>query len=344
MPTALVGTLPGLLTLGVGLGGGLLFLVLSIPLPWVLGSFFATAVLAQMGVRFTLPSGWRGLAMLVIGTMLGAGFDPGVIGQAVQWIPSILLTLALSAVFFWGAYRLLLRYSDMDRTTAFLSAVPGGLSVASALADDLGGDLRRIALCHSARLAVLLVLTPVLIGFVSDYDLTAASRIAFEHAEPLEAVPLLLLALCAAGGWALARGLRFSTGMLLFPLILSAVLHITGATSAHVPPAISVAAQLVIGCGIGVRFQGYRLRDIYRDARVSALTGVLLALASFAAAWLTAQVTGQQAAALLLAYLPGGAPELGVVALALNIDPAMVAAHSMMRVLAIVVALTVLRP
>ncbi|MDO5606223.1 MAG: AbrB family transcriptional regulator [Paracoccus sp. (in: a-proteobacteria)] len=334
----------GLATLATGLAGGVLFLWLSIPLPWILGSFFATAILAQMGVRFVLPGSWRGYAMVVIGTMLGAGFDQDTVNHVTEWIPSILIMLTLTAIFYWAAFRLLLRFSDMDRQTAFLSAVPGGLSVVSALAENLGGDLRRIALCHTSRLAVLLILTPILIGFISDYDLSTASRVALEHDEPFELLPMSLLALCALGGWALARLLRFSTGMLVFPLLLSAGLHITGVTSAHVPPAFSIIAQLIIGCGIGMRFQGYRLRDILRDGRVSALTGVALALISFGAAWATARLTGQSPAALLLAFLPGGAPELGVVALALDINPAMVAAHSMTRMMMIVLALSFYRP
>ena len=44
-------------------------------------------------------------------------------------------------------------------------------------------------------------------------------------------------------------------------------------------------------------------------------------------------------APLFLAYLPGGAPELGVVALALAIDPALVAAHHVLRVFLIVAVL-----
>jgi membrane AbrB-like protein len=333
----------GLATLAAGLCGGMLFYGLAIPLPWVLGSFLATAVLAQVGVKLSLPSRWRGYAMLIIGTMLGAGFEQSAVTHFGEWLPSILVMLVLSAGFYWVVYKSLLRFSDMDPTTAFLSAVPGGLSVVSALAEDLGGDLRRIALCHTCRLVVLLLLTPVMIGLVSDYDLSSASKAAFSQAQPFDLVPMSWLALCAALGWLLAKALNFSMGMLMFPLFFSAAIHITGLTDAHVPPVFSIIAQLVIGCGIGTRFHGYALRDVVRDGRVAAATGLVLALTSFGAAWATAQITGQETAALLLAFLPGGAPELGVVALSLNIDPAMVAVHSMIRVLAIILALAFYR-
>lgn len=329
-------------TLLLGFVGGLAFLYLSIPLPWVLGSFFATGVLSQVGLRLSLPAAWRGYAMLVIGTMLGSGFDRNVVDHAWTWLPTIVLMLALSGIFFGAAFVMLRRWGNMGTETAIFSAVPGGLSIVSAMAEDYGADVRRIALCHSARLAVLLVLAPIMIGWISDFDLADANRIAFARAEPIDPVQFAILAACAGIGWGLARVLRIPSGLLLMPLLLSAAAHISGITLAHVPMSFSIAAQLVIGCGIGTRFQGYHLTDIVRDGRISAVIGLGLGVASFAAAWIAAQITGHEVAPLLLAFLPGGAPELGVVALSLGIDPAMVAAHHFMRVVFIALALPAL--
>ncbi|MDS1138061.1 AbrB family transcriptional regulator [Nitratireductor indicus] len=325
----------GLAALAAGLCGGLLFFYLSIPLPWVLGSFAATGLLSQLGVKLSMPARWRGYAMLIIGTMLGAGFTPEIVEHAATWLPTLCAMLVLSWLFFTGAFALLKRFSDMDTGTALLAAVPGGLAMVSALAEDYHADVRRIALCHSARLVVLLVMTPFMIGLVSDYDLATSTSVALAHPEPFDAVQLSLLAACLLVGWALARLTKLPSGLMLLPLLLSALLHVTGVASAHVPLPLSVLAQLVIGCGIGIRFQGYRARDILRDGRLAAFTSLIFGLASLAAAWITAQVTGHEIAPLLLAYLPGGAPELGVVALALDIDPAMVATHHVVRVLAI---------
>lgn len=330
----------GLAPLAAGFTGGLLFLYLNIPLPWILGSFAVTAGLAQLGVKLTLPSTWRNYAMLIIGTMLGAGFSADVLPNIIRWLPSIAFMLLLTAAFFWVVYRSLMRFGRMDQTTAFLAAVPGGFSVVSAIAEDMGGDLKRIAMCHTSRMVVLLVLTPILIGFISDYDLAGASRVALDGGFAIDTGAILLLAFCGGIGWVAAKALRFNSGMLMFPLILSAGIHMGGLTDAHVPAMFSIAAQLVIGCSIGTKFQGYRFKDIIKDSWISGVMGGLCAIACFFIAKAMSGALDLSAPALLLAYMPGGAPELGVVALALGIEPALVATHSLIRVLGLIIAMS----
>ncbi len=330
----------GLGTLAVGFTGGLLFLYLNIPLPWILGSFATTALLAQLRVKLAFPATWRSYAMLIIGTMLGAGFSVDVLPNIIRWLPSIAFMLLLTAIFFWVVYRCLMRFGNMDQTTAFLAAVPGGFSVVSAIAEDMGGDLKRIAMCHTSRMVVLLVLTPILIGFISDYDLARASRVALDHGFEISPGAILLLLFCGSFGWVAAKALRFNSGMLMFPLILSAGIHMAGLSEAHVPPMFSIAAQLVIGCGIGTKFQGYKFKDIIKDSWISGVMGGGCAVASFLIAKQIAGLLNLSAPALLLAYMPGGAPELGVIALALGIEPALVATHSMIRVLGLIIAMS----
>ncbi|ETD72701.1 hypothetical protein V757_02645 [Pelistega indica] len=52
-------------------------------------------------------------------------------------------------------------------------------------------------------------------------------------------------------------------------------------------------------------------------------------------------VSGLDFATLLLVFLPGGAPEIGVMAMALDINPAIVTMHHMLRVLIIIVLVSI---
>lgn len=323
------------LAICVGLAGGALFLMLRIPLPWVLGSIAATALATRFGIPVRTPAGWRAVALLAIGVMLGAGFEEGVFGRLVDWFPSILVMLILSALFFALSYVLQRRLSGMDRATAFLATVPGGFAIVVALADELGADTRRIALTHAARVVVLLLMTPIMFGWVADLDLGGVAGDQLAHLEWGDPFDLAMMAGCAAGGWALSRVVPLPSGALLFPLVLSAALHAGGVVTAHVPAPVSIMAQVVLGAGVGARFSGYRTSEIIRDGWVAAATGVVLGLGAFAGAWAYARATGEAVAPLLLAFMPGGAPELGVVALALNIDPAMVSTHHLSRVMVI---------
>ncbi|SDG88020.1 hypothetical protein SAMN04487974_11116 [Pelagibacterium luteolum] len=328
--------LAGLATLATGAIGGGIFLLASIPLPWVLGSLAATALISRTPVRQTMPPSWRGIAMVIVGTMLGAGFNSDVAQSAVLWLPSVIVMCVLSVAFWVISLAIFSRWSDMDPATALLSSVPGGLSVVTSIADDYNADTRRIALSHTARLVILLVLTPIMLQGVSDYDLTAAARQSLFVEEALDLSQSLMLFGCALLGFLIAKLIRLPSGLLVIPLVLSALAHATGLITMHVPGPLSILAQVIIGCSAGVKFSGYRFADIARDGWLSFVVGALLSITSMACAWGMAAALDLSLAPLLLSYLPGGAPELGVVSLAVQADPAMVAVHHVARVFLII--------
>ncbi len=136
--------------------------------------------------------------------------------------------------------------------------------------------------------------------------------------------------------------MKFPTGMLLFPLLASAVLHSTNISTALAPPSIASLAQLIIGTSVGVRFAGYSIKTIMKDGWLSIIIGLLLAAVALIATLIMQWITGMPFGPLLLVFLPGGAPEIGVMALALNIDPAMVTTHHMLRVLFLMVGVGLL--
>jgi membrane AbrB-like protein len=332
----------GALTLCLGAAGGLTFFWLNLPLPWVLGSLTAATLTTQVSsFQPKLPATWRSFAMVAIGTMLGTGFTQDVVARSGSWGISLIAMSLLSFIFCLFAYTVFRRWGAMDRSTALFAAMPGGLSVVSMLAEDYKVEINRVALCHSARLVVLLVSAPIVIKLISGIDLTDANQALFHSSEAIDPVKHGILAAVAVLCWAIAKRMGFPSAMLLIPLIGSAFLHATGIITVHVPPQLSVLAQIVIGASAGSRFVGYTLKQIVRDGWLAALVGAVLAIGSLLGALVIAPIVLEQTPALFLSYLPGGAPELGVVALALMIDPAMVAAHHVLRVFLIVAILPI---
>jgi membrane AbrB-like protein len=333
----------GAVTLFAGSAGGLAFFLLNLPLPWILGSLAASALVTQIShFQPRLPLSWRSYAMVAIGTMLGTGFTPEVVARSGTWVISLIIMSLLSITFGIMAYGVFRRWGGMNRSTALFAAMPGGLSIASILAEDYKTEVNRVVLCHTARLVVLLVSAPIVVQLISGIDLADANSAAYADPEAIDPLNHGLLAITAVASWFLARRLNFPSGMLLLPLLITAVLHATGVVTVHVPLILSTLAQIVIGSGVGARFASYTVLQIVRDGWLAAVVGVVLAIGSLTGAILVAPLTGGDTSALFLAYLPGGAPELGVVALALKIDPAMVAAHHVLRVFLIIAFLPVL--
>lgn len=333
----------GVITLMIGAAGGLVFFLLYLPLPWILGSLGSSVVLSRsLSFQPRLPQSWRNFAMVAIGTMLGAGFTPDVVARSGTWVVSLIAMSLLSAAFCLFAYAVFYRWGKMDRSTALFAAMPGGLSVVAMLSEDYKTETNRVVLCHSARLVVLLVVAPIVIQQISGIDVAASGRDSFALSPLVDPQSQGLLALAAGCSWFVASRLKFPSAMLLLPLAVSAVLHATEIVAVPVPLIVATIAQITIGASVAERFAGYRLDQIVRDGWLAAAVGAVLAAGSLACAALMAPLAGGEIAPLFLAYLPGGAPELGVVALSLSIDPAMVAAHHVLRVFLIVSILPVL--
>lgn len=334
----------GLLALIIGASGAVLFIYLGISLPWVLGSMVACASVSLCGLKLTIPKRWRSYALAIIGTILGSSFTLETMYSLPSWMVTITLMLLMSGLYLLCSYKILLKWSGMDRLTALFSAIPGGLSIISALSELYRSDTRRIALSHSARLVALLVLAPIILVHVGNYPLPESTlpTLTQDPTAPILWTELGLLVLCAGAGYGLARLLHFPTGVLLFPIIFSALAHATGWVTIAVPAPLAALAQAIIGATVGIRFVGYRWRDILYDGWLSIVIGVVLALLSMLAALILSHWLEIDFAPLLLVLLPGGAPELGVMALALDIDPAMVSTHHMLRVLAIVAGISLL--
>lgn len=335
--------LHSLVTLSIGASGALLFIYWGMSLPWVLGSMVACAIVALFGVKLRIANNWRSFGLATIGTILGSSFDMQTVNALPSWSITISLMLMMSLLYLVCSYQVLLRWSGMNKLTALFSAMPGGLSIVTALSEIYQGDTRRIALSHSARLVALLALTPVILKYVGQYELPNNSLpILSQHQAAAPALDYLALFACGAVGLFLAKVMRFPTGILLFPLLFSALAHATGVVDAHVPAWVAALSQTIIGASVGVRFVGYQWRDILQDGWLSIIIGIMLAFLSMLAALIISRISGMDFAPLLLVFLPGGAPELGVMALALNIDPAMVTTHHMLRVLALVGGISLL--
>lgn len=327
----------GVATGVLGAGGGLLAAVLTVPLPWLLGSLAVTTGASLMGARLAKLTRSRSVVLAILGVMLGSGFDHGVIAQASGWLGSLAFMLALTAVMAVLSVWYCRRAAGYDLATSLFAGAPGGLSVMSQLAAVNGGDVRAVGMMHALRLCAILLLTPPAV---------VASGAAMPPGgfapEALFVVPVWtdvgVLTATAAAGWLGGRLLRLPNPSFMGPLAMSAVVHLAGWSAAAPPPLLVVAAQVVIGAAIGARFQGVTVRDLGLYMKAAAGLVVLLLGLSALGAWLAHLMLGVNMLAALLSYLPGGAPELGLLALTLGVDPAFVAAHHLVRLAVVVVA------
>lgn len=332
------------LALGLGAVGGVAFLLLGLPLPWMLGSMAVVTAAALSGrLRPAVPARLRLGMLAVLGVMLGSAFTPDLMDELGAWAPSLLLLAVVSAVTPFVIGQMFRRLGRADPVTAYFSATPGGLNEMVMIGAAKGGDERTIALVHSLRILLVVFAVAVWVRLLygdvaggSDSGWGGSAPSLLDGTLPLVDVAWLMGA--AVVGVPLGRLLRLPAPILSGPMVVSAALHLGGITAAAPPPEVLAVAQVIVGSALGARFVGTSVGALVRTAGLSiASTTVMLGLAG-CAAWAMAQGSGLPFLVLLLAYVPGGVAEMSLIALALGADVPFVATHHVARI-ALVVAI-----
>jgi uncharacterized protein len=321
----------GLLT---GAAGGVLFYLMNLPLPWMLGALFATMAASIANAPILGPARIRPAVVAVIGVLLGSRFTPDVLSQAQAWIGTVailmvyIIAVALVVVPF---YRFAGKF---DWVTAYFAGMPGGLSEMIEIGEASGAKPAPIILAHSLRIVVTIAIIAFWFRYVQGLNVGASTSGTHASLSWIDAAVMLGSAVLGSllGTWA-----RFPAPTFLGPLLVSAVLHVSGLTES-VPPALLVnTAQVILGTVLGCRFLGISARTLGPAAALSIGATVLtlgLALATGLAMQRLAGIPIDQA---LLALAPGGLTEMGLIALAIHADVAFVALHHVVRILFVIV-------
>ena len=322
------------LALGIGTAGGWVAWQGGLPLPWMLGSMIAVTVASLSHAPVRPPVALRRVVMPVIGVLMGAYVTPEMLGALPEFgllLALLPLFLMASAVASFQVYR---RFGHEDRVTAFFSAMPGGLNDMLIIGGELGGDEKRIALAHATRILIVISFVAVVFGLTFGVS-SGGGRTWIALADPT-LLDWIYLAACAVLGVPLAERLRLPAPMILGPMILSAAVHLTRWVEVAPPSLLVIVAQIVIGTVVGARFLGSTLRDVGRDIVLGAVASVAMLLVALAFSALAARLSGLPLSAVFLAYSPGGLTEMGLLALAMGQDVAIVSVTHVIRILLVI--------
>lgn len=323
---------PQVAALAIGVLGGLAAYFGGLPLPWMLGPMIANTIAAMLRAPIAGPDPLRVYVIPVIGVMLGSGVTAEIFGLFGTW----LLTLALLPVFLacaagisYAVYRLVGGY---DPVTAFYSAMPGGLNEMLMLGAEAGGDERRIALAHAARVLIVIVFVALFFGLFLGVSSGGRGSAQWVGIYQITAMDYAILAGCAVAGVILGKQLGLPAAPVFGPMILSGIAHIAGWVTVAPPTLFVIAAQVTIGTIIGTRFIGATLAEIRRDISLSALASLLMLIAAAGFAELIVWITGIPLAQAFLAFSPGGLTEMSLLTLAMEQDVTYVSIMHIIRI------------
>jgi len=322
--------LPIAITLALGTVGGWAFDYLRMPLAWMIGAMCVTTLAAVAGAPMKSSPVLRNIMIPVLGIMLGSSFTPEALENAHLWVPSLLTMLAFVAFVATCVGIFFYRIVGVGAITSFFSATPGGLATMVVLGSDKGGDERTIALTHSVRILLTVLIIPFWFRLFEGYEPGGLDLLGTIDHLPLK--DAVLLVLCGFVGVYGGRLLRLPSAQVLGPMLASVALHLSGITEAKPPVEVINIAQIVIGSGIGARFAGIDLRFVAKVMSAAVASTIFMVSLAAVIAILLQAATGLPFQAILLSFAPGGLAEMALISLSMGIDPAFVSTHHLLRV------------
>lgn len=335
-------------TLALAVCGGALAAWLAVPLAWLLGSVLAVGVAAVSGVspgpgRVDLPPLARTLAIPLLGAGIGAGFTPEVVEGMPQWWVTILALGLYLPLLHQMVYRILRRSPHLSEATAFYSAVPGGLVESVQLGETAGGDVQMMTLLHLLRMIACVLLIPPGLALVSGQDLSRLPISSQGTDLSWWRASAELIAISLAGA-VVGRLLRLPAAMFFGPLMVSALAHATGLSTATLPPFVIIVAQVVIGAGLGARFVAMSPRLLLIALRLTLLTAVASGALAVGFALILSRIAGVEGYAIFLAYAPGGIIEMSLIAMSMQLSPVFVSTHHLLRIVFAIIGVRLMAP
>ncbi len=310
---------------------------IGLPLPYLLGPLLASAGIAT-SLSHALPAGYsfpgwlRMIFIAMIGLMIGAQVTPQLFADISRLTASLIALIGFVITALSWNYAIFRRLGGYDHATAFYSSTPGGLYESIAMGEEAGAHMPRLILQQFLRVILVVTFLPIGLSLWLGAPVGSSGGMTLSHgAVPLSALPGIFL----AGGIGLIAGrvLRFPAGQLTGPLVVAALLSLTGWITLDIPQWLVNMAQIILGLALGLRFTGLGRPLILRGVGLALLSvGGMMMIAATIAVMLR-PISGEEFDVLLISFAPGGVTEMALVALSLQANPAFVTLHHITRIL-----------
>lgn len=320
-------------TLALSALGVVLFLLLDLPLPFLFGPMIVCLLAALCGARLLGTGSVAVAARTVLGVAIGSTVTPELLHRLPQMLASVSLIPLYIAVIGIVGVPFFHRVCGFDRITAYYAAMPGGLQDMVIFGQEAGADVRALSLIHATRVLIIVSIVPLILTRL--FHITLDAPIGAPAAE-IPAGELLLMAAAALVGWKGGEWLGLFGASILGPMIVTAVLALTGLIHDRPPSEAILVAQFFIGAGIGVGYVGVTLLELRRDVLAGVVYVIILAVLAFAFTEFVTLTGLAQPVEGFLAFAPGGQAEMTVLAIVAGADLGFVIVHHVLRVLIVI--------
>ncbi len=318
------------LTFVVASIAGWLVSLTGIPLGWMIGAMLAAIIATFSGLPAVDPYPLMPYVKAAVGTLLGTTVTVEIFTMIPQWWGSLLLLLVAMATSAFLCYLILYRLMKFDKGSAALCATPGGITEMIILGEQAGADQTRVAIVHALRIALCVLVIPIIISITSSIDVRQEGITNNNFMTPPDWGWFVL---CIAGSIIVNRFIKLPAGLILIALLFCAGLQLTEITQFQLPAYITNLIQVLIGINVGARFIGTTLKQLAHVLSAAIVVVIIQISIAYGLAVLVASYTDLNFLALILAYSPGGLAEMSMIAVAMGIEVIFIGFHHLIRVL-----------
>jgi membrane AbrB-like protein len=319
-------------TLAIGTAGGVAARLLHLPLPWLLGPLLTTAAVGLAGGPIHPVREARTFGQVIVGTSIGLQFTQALLIKLVFLTPLIfgvtLISILIGAI---GAV-ILIRLSNLDRTTAFFATTPGGVIEMMNIAERYGAEREPIAVAQTMRVSLIVLFAPLLVIHFAGGPgggIAPPANVQWPHF-------LTLLVIAAPVGYALARW-RTPNAWMMGPMAVAGFVSAMGFLEGRAPDFLLVAAQVAMGTSLGTMFRHEFLTRLVRILLAAILVVVFVAGSMALLAVGVAHLLGVSVPNMVLALAPAGMAEMVITGKLLGFDATLITGFQLLRIVLIVI-------
>lgn len=326
-----------LISLLTAIAGGVLFMLLKLPVPWLLGPMIATLIGGNLlKQHYEWPGQIRNAGMIIVGYTIGLSLTAPAMREMSGQFPSMLMMTLLLLLFCAGMAWIVSRISGINYKTILLGSIPGGLTQMLVLAEETEDiNLTVVTVIQVIRLMMIIVCVPLMIfsplfgnGFAAGNGPGVAEAAAgWDGLFP----NLLYFAVACTVCGILGQKIRFPTAYLLGPTIITSVMQFAGLQGPALPDLLTNAAQLMIGIYVGLLLDPRKLSNKLLTLSLAFGSSVVLIGGAYGISLIFAYVESVSGSTALLSLSPGGMDQMSLIAHEVGADLPTVAGYQLFR-------------
>ncbi|MCE5265357.1 MAG: AbrB family transcriptional regulator [Deltaproteobacteria bacterium] len=319
--------------------GGLLFQLLHLPLPCMLGPLTVTIFYHTISHgKAVWPVQLRNAGLIVIGYSMGRTVTPETAGQILANLPAMFGVTLLTMSFCVAVGYFTHRRTGISFSSGMLGSIPGGLAQMVLLTEEIkDADVTVVTFLQMMRVLTVVFCVPFIADGIGPMPAAAAAPLVAAGALGwTAALPAIVAALLGAG---LANLLKLPIPTLLGPIFATAAAVLMGQEAPRVPPLVMNTALIFFGTYFGIIITFDSIRKLGRVFPYAIGGGAAILAFTFLVAYGLTFVVPATMLTSFLSTAPGGLSEVGVVALSLHADVAFIMAYQLFRLFSILLLL-----